>query len=398
MRPPSLWLTINPLDYEDPVAQILAGENIDMDSFSDVMGPDPSKRAKNMADDPYASVSFFNFIIRTTIVTLFGVQTSRCQVESRKGIFGLVNAYFGVVEAQGRGLLHVHMLLWLKHAPNADEMLELLTQPQFRDKIARYINHNIRTDLDGFDDEYVRSNERERHISFSRPPDPRTQDWEENVKTMEWKLARAHQVHVCKMSTCLRRNQQGNLVCKRHAPWPLVERTIVHATGVLDLRRSYQFLNGYSPAILVCLRCNNDLKLVIYGRETKNIGRYLTNYQSKDPAKSYNISALLGSALMYHQKHLPRSESLQEQNRLLIYRCFNALNRQAELSGPQVMSYLMGWGDRFTSHQYVSVYWCQLANSLKKAYPSLIVGQQNERREEMSNISQGLNSTEVNHF
>ena len=76
------------------------------------------------------------------------------------------------------------------------------------------------------------------------------------------------------------------MVCKRHAPWPLVERTIVHATGILDLHRTYQFLNGYSPAILVCLRCNNDIKMVIYGKDTKTIGGYLTNYQNKDPSKA----------------------------------------------------------------------------------------------------------------
>lgn len=160
-------------------------------------------------------------------------------------------------------------------------------------------------------------------------------------------------------------------MCKRRAPWPLVERTVVHATGVLDQRRSYQFLNGYSPAILICLRCNNDMKVVIFGAETKHIGGYLTNYQSKDPSKSYNMSALLGSALKYHQKHLPHMEPVRERNRMLIYRCFNTLNRQAELSGPQVMSYLMNWGDRFTSHRYVPVYWSQLANMLQSVFPSL---------------------------
>lgn len=371
LRPPSLWVTINPMDYEDPIAQIFAGEDIDMDSFLDFMGPDPNKRARNVANDPFASASFFNFIIRTTLETLFGIHVLRQRVESGIGIFGYVNGYFGVVEAQGRGSLHIHMLLWLKNAPNADEMMELLTQSQFRDNIATFINQNIRTHLDGFDEQYVETTDRERHTSFSRPPDPRSSEWEEEVKVMERKLARAHQVHICKTSTCLRRNHEGKFVCKRRAPWPLIERTTVHASGVLDMRRSYQFLNGYSPAILVCLRCNNDIKAVIYGRDTKNIGRYLTNYQSKDPSKSYNMSALLGTALKYHQSHPPRFESLRERNRLLIYRCFNVLNRQAELSGPQVISYLMKWGDHFSSHQYVSVYWCQLANALKQIYPNL---------------------------
>lgn len=169
------------------------------------------------------------------------------------GILGYVSGYFGVVEAQGRGSLHVHMLLWLKYAPNADEMLELLGESQFREKMVTYIDHNIRAHLDGFDEEYVRDHEREPHISFSRPPDPRGENWKVEVTAMERQLARAHQVHICKPSTCLRRNSQGRMVCKRRAPWPLVEKTVVHATGVLDVRQTYSFLNGYSPAILVCL-------------------------------------------------------------------------------------------------------------------------------------------------
>jgi hypothetical protein len=126
--------------------------------------------------------------------------------------------------------------------------------------------------------------------------------------------------------------------------------------------------------------------MVIYGKETKTIAGYLTNYQNKDPSKTYNMSALLGSALTYHQKHIPQYESLRERNRLLIYRCFNVLNRENELSGPQVMSYLMNWGDHFTSHQYIPVYWCQLANVLKKVYPSLRqteeIGKDNARANE----------------
>ena len=59
--------------------------------------------------------------------------------------------------------------------------------------------------------------------------------------------------------------------------------------------------------------------MVIYGKDTKTIGGYLTNYQNKDPSKSYNMSALLCSALTYHQSHLPHLESLREQNQLLIY-------------------------------------------------------------------------------
>lgn len=127
-----------------------------------------------MAQDPFVSAAFFNFLIQTTLETLFGIRILPQQVESHMGVLGVVNGYFGMIEAQGRGSLHVHMLLWLRHAPNADEMLELLTHSDFREKVAKYVEFNIRTHLNGFDDEYVVKTERKKHISYSRPPNPRS--------------------------------------------------------------------------------------------------------------------------------------------------------------------------------------------------------------------------------
>ena len=129
-----------------------------------------------------------------------------------------------------------------------------------------------------------------------------------------------------------------------------------------------------------------------------SIGRYLTNYQNKDPSKTYNMSALLGSALVYHQSHLPQSESLQERNRLLIYQCFNVLNREAELSGPQIISYLMDWGDHFTSHQYVSVYWDQVLSILKQVFPSLLAGEDSTVDKDVDNVSSTVSITEFCFF
>ena len=122
LRPPSLWLTINPMDYEDPIVQVWAGEQVDMDRFMNIMGPDANQRVRNMVHDPFASASFFNFIIRTMLETLFGIHVLPQQIESHMGVLGFINGYFGVVEAQGRGSLHVHMLLWLRYAPNAKKI------------------------------------------------------------------------------------------------------------------------------------------------------------------------------------------------------------------------------------------------------------------------------------
>ena len=116
---------------------------------------------RNVANDPFASAAFFNFIIWTTLETLLGIHVSNRQVESCSGF---VNGYFGVVEVQGRGSLHVHFLIWLKNAPNANEMVELLSEPEFHERIGTYVKYNIWTHLDGFDEHYIENTEHERHL------------------------------------------------------------------------------------------------------------------------------------------------------------------------------------------------------------------------------------------
>ncbi|KAF8119739.1 hypothetical protein EV363DRAFT_1145398, partial [Boletus edulis] len=59
LRGPSLWITINPCDIHDPIVQIFAGEEINMDDFNATLGPDSHRRASNVAHDPYAATKYF---------------------------------------------------------------------------------------------------------------------------------------------------------------------------------------------------------------------------------------------------------------------------------------------------------------------------------------------------
>lgn len=79
----------------------------------------------------------------------------------------------------------------------------------------------------------------------------------------------------------------------------------------------------------------------------------------------------MAKALLYHQDHSDHIEGLLERNRMLLFRCQQAINREMELSGPQVMAYLMGWGDSIQSHHYVPVYWSSVRRALLSAFPQL---------------------------
>ena len=74
LNAPSIWLTINPDDLHDPIAQVFVGEHIDLDSFESHLGPDSTVRARNIADDPCGAAEFFHFIVQIVFETLFQVR------------------------------------------------------------------------------------------------------------------------------------------------------------------------------------------------------------------------------------------------------------------------------------------------------------------------------------
>lgn len=188
MNPPTLWLTFNPADIHDPIVQIFAGENINMDEFNRLLGPDRQRRARNVAQDHYATAKFFEFLINTILETLLGIDASGQSVRSKKGIFGYVSAYFGVTEVQGRGMLHLHMVVWLRDAPTTEEMEEKLRSPEFRDKVKRFLERNIRAHLDGFGEEEIKNIPRDREAPYSRPPHPNHPEYESLRDDLEKKV------------------------------------------------------------------------------------------------------------------------------------------------------------------------------------------------------------------
>ncbi|KIO14871.1 hypothetical protein M404DRAFT_118815, partial [Pisolithus tinctorius Marx 270] len=187
---------------------------------------------------------------------------------------------------------------------------------------------------------------------------------------IERQLVRSQQLHTCSRATCLRVTRDG-LVCKQRAPWPLSGDDYVDKRGNWGPQRMHGYINAYCPALLTMMWCNNDLKINTNGVDTKDVAFYITAYATKKQKKSHNLSALMASALPYHINN-PKYDDVCECNHLLIYRCINVINREAELSGPQVMSYLMGYGDTFTSHNYVALYTGPLFSTIKELYPKFL--------------------------
>ncbi|KAF8810465.1 hypothetical protein BYT27DRAFT_7209448 [Phlegmacium glaucopus] len=280
-NPPSLWVTINPSDTQGPIAQVLAGANINLNVFCKTAGPDGIDRALNTAADLYASANFFHLMIKTILEALIGFFKWRNGIIMRKeGIFGVVKSYVGTVEAQGRGSLHLHLLLWLAGTPTARKLKCALSNNGFREKIKQYVKQTIQADLDMKNTAEVLAMAKLDTISYSRPLDPRKMADVDIMKSTELALAHATQFHQCSYANCLK-IVKGQMLCKRRAPFSLAQDDWVDSGGGWGPKCLCGFLNNWNPPLLMTIRANHDVKLIMNGGETSMLTWYITNYASK---------------------------------------------------------------------------------------------------------------------
>lgn len=376
---PFIWATVNPNDIHDPIVQFITGEDINLDEFQPSSANDhPSARIRNVASDPYAAAKFFRTVVNSILVNLVGIEVVRRQVSSRNGIFGVVDAYFGVVEAQGRGTLHVHFLFWLKNTPDSSKLYALFQDEAFRHRVKTYMSAVIKADLDGFDDRTYQSWKEARvpsapNPSFNRPPDPSDSAFDAKFAKHLRDVVANSQYHTCTRVACQKVDRYGRTYCKRRAPWELSTTDVVRSDGSYAPKRTIANLNNFNETISAYVMCNNDVKLITSGSATNDLAWYLLGYMSKDPLTSYNMSALLANGRLFDEagaRWVEGASDIPKAARALIVRCFNTLTREQEVPAPMVVSYIMGWGDTFKSHSYVSVSWGQLTGAILEADPT----------------------------
>ncbi|KAJ7080494.1 hypothetical protein C8R43DRAFT_965727 [Mycena crocata] len=363
-NPPAVWCTINLADVGDPVAQVLAGEDIDLDRFVNTAGPRAKQRSLNIAQDPFAAAEYFHVMINLILAELFG------RISRKEGVFGLVNGYIGTVEAQGRGTLHLHILLWLVGAPTAEQMRAALKTETFREKVVKYIGQTIKADIKGKDATAIEAMPITLNVAYDRPIDPRTPNYDYLTAQAEAKIARTVQFHNCTQGRC-KKFIGGRWVCKRRCPWALASRDWIDPDGEWGPRRLHGRMNNWNPAILLTTHSNHDAKLVTNGHETKDITWYITLYIAKKQIQAANASALLAEGMKYHRKNNAHITDCKDINKRMITQCANTLSRQQELSGPETIGYLMGWGDRFVSHHFVAIFWDPVSRAIRQSFPVL---------------------------
>jgi hypothetical protein len=307
-NPPTLWVTINPSDTQDPIAQVMAGVDINLDEFNTAIGPDNVSHCATIAKDPYAASRFFHFMVKIILEELFGIHGSKRgrNVSRMAGIVGEVKGYIGTVEAQGRGMLHLHIILWLIGAPTSQTMKSLLTSSTFHNKVCEFIRTTIHADIEEKNHKEVIAIPREPDVAYSWQIDPDDLDYPTKCKKKEVALARSVQLHKCDPNSWQR--MVGNrLVCKRRAPFVMSSWEWIEPSGAWGPEQYCGYLNNWNPVILWAVHLNHDIKLIMNAPETKDITWYITTYATKKQACSSNASALLATRLALHNVQLARA-------------------------------------------------------------------------------------------
>jgi hypothetical protein len=66
------------------------------------------------------------------------------------GLFGNCEAYYGMVEQQGRGTLHCHMLVWLKGHPSPSLLHKNMKNDSvFAERVLKWLESIIKCELPG---------------------------------------------------------------------------------------------------------------------------------------------------------------------------------------------------------------------------------------------------------
>ncbi len=102
---PAFWITINPSDLRNPLVLVLAGVEFSGDIFA---AANAAIRAAAATSNPVAVAEFFHHVCKAIFDDLLASNTGYV------GILGDVSNHYGVVETNGRGMLHFHALVWVR--------------------------------------------------------------------------------------------------------------------------------------------------------------------------------------------------------------------------------------------------------------------------------------------
>ena len=355
---PTYYLTINPADTQNPIVKLMFGEEFDLNNMTIGDVPNIWTQTSKVASDPFVPAEFLNMYLCLFFKHVLGY--NKKADEQKLGALGVVKVYYGCVEAQGRGSLHCHMLVWVVGGMNPSDLKNIIIDrdnEEFRLHLREYLEDQIETKVVDFPPEL------ESAVSVPsdkcKPSSVRTTLTDDNDEDRRMKdlrnLIRDSQTHK-HTSSCFKYSKDE---C-RFGLDPKNTRVMTEydgITGEISHRVEDGMINPFNRLILECMRCNVDVKFIGSGASAQAILHYVTEFVTKQLLNSFGLYSTIQAAINRLRNGQYPSDNVLSNLKRLIICCANALVSKQELSGQQVASFLMGYEDHYTSHTFRSLYW-----------------------------------------
>ncbi|OJT07088.1 ATP-dependent DNA helicase PIF1 [Trametes pubescens] len=388
---PTLFVTLNPSDRDHPLVRLYAGNETEVEGR--MQGEELSRwrRTKLAARNPAACAKFFDKIITNFIdvVLKFG--------KSEKGLFGKCKAYFGTVEAQGRGTLHCHMLIWLEGHPPPQKLRDkMFSSETYREMMFNWLEAVIKCELPGTTEVVVEEKghplpqpPRPNETQTSHPgavPGPSLRNFQsldafkvafdafvtDLVKEFNWHEHNSTCFKYVSKGTVPKDGEQRDALCRMRIDGSTRATTCLDdESGSILLRRLHPRIANYNDLVVFLIQSNMDIKFIGSGEAAKALLYYITDYITKASLPAHVGLAALSYAIQKTNdkfSDILESEHNARRSRGALNTAVNRMMSHQEISHQQVMSYLVGGGDHYTSHKFRVLHWGSFDRLFRDAF------------------------------
>ena len=383
------WLTINPSDLKNPIILRLAG----IEFGSDALPQSTATILKTVAtSNPVAVAQFFH----VTCCAIFdGLLRSH---STEMGVLGQISNHYGVVESNGRGMLHLHALLWAEGNLGFTKIRDrVLNDNDFAKRMINFLESVIMQSVQSVQHD---TNLPLRVDTFSKIDDS-DDSFHSKLTADSNAVASKVQIHSSShSSTCFKYGRKNS--CRFNMPRKLVPTSYVDKYGVIHIARHNEWVVPWNPAITTCLRSNHDISSVPTVSKSLALLYYLTNYSTKDDISPQQI--LLKAALLKDCAEIAKNSPEQDVGNNdtvtnFLLRNFNMLSQDREVSGVQIASSLLQLPSYYTAHDnFVGVYLPSLRQHVRDAITSFQFRPDDDVNNEQCLLGEGTDSRPVSRF
>ncbi|KAJ7752499.1 hypothetical protein DFH07DRAFT_745049, partial [Mycena maculata] len=299
---------------------------------------------------------------------------------SKIGILGKVKGWYAVVEAQIRGTLHLHLLIWSDGAPASplDMKERMNSDPEFKQKLTAWYDDLICQSFPKDTVPYVAAEGAPKQLPvLSRPLDPDSPHYSQKRDQHHRDLCENTGLVHGHNATCFKHipRRVHSLVdpdndCRFELPRPLVAETHFDEDDDLVIRCENGHLNGHNPTATLCLGCNTDIKQTASGSVAMAMVEYMANYTIKLQLDTAVVFSALCASIKTLQNKPPQDPDGQidksEMTRLMMVKTINSLVGKRELTGQQTASLLLGRKNNYTSDEYQEHWWSSMLRDIAR--------------------------------